>query len=333
MAAEGDDRDRGPPLLAARRRRLRRHRAGRLAGPHRRQGRPGRLDDHAAARPQPLHRPGADVHAQDQGGVPGDQAREQVAEAEDPQRVPQHRLLRQSRLRRRGRGPDLLLEAREPADAAPGGAARRAAAGAVGLRPVPQSAGGARPARRGAARDARQPRHHARAVPAGDPLELARSQAGAHLHAHQAAVLLLVRDRRARAAVRREHRARGRAEGLHDDRPAAAAAREQGDPRHAPVQDRSGRGDRLGRARHRRDPRDDGGRSEHRQPVQPRRAVGAPGGLDVQDVRARLGDREGRRPRLHLLHVGAVHVLDRARGASRRGRCTPTGTTTPARSR
>ena len=50
-------------------------------------------------------------------------------------------------------------------------------------------------------------------------------------------------------AVRREHRARGRAEGLHDDRPAPAAAREQGDPRRPPVQDRSRGGDRLGRAR------------------------------------------------------------------------------------
>ena len=74
----------------------------------------GRLDDHAAARPQPLHRPGEDVHAQDQGSVPRDQAREQVAEAEDPQRVPQHRLLRQPRVRRRGRLPDVLLQAREP---------------------------------------------------------------------------------------------------------------------------------------------------------------------------------------------------------------------------
>ena len=131
------------------------------------QGRRGRLDDHAAARPQSLHRPGEDVHAEDQGGVPRDQAREQVAEGEDPQRVSQHRLLRQPRVRRRGRVADVLLQAREPAHAARVGAARRAAAGAVGLRPVPQPAGGARPSRRGAARAARQPRHHARPVPTG----------------------------------------------------------------------------------------------------------------------------------------------------------------------
>ena len=38
---------------------------------------------------------------------------QQVAEAEDPQRLPEHRLLRQPRLRRRGGGADVLLEARE----------------------------------------------------------------------------------------------------------------------------------------------------------------------------------------------------------------------------
>ena len=36
----------------------------------------------------------------------------EVAEVEDPRRVPEHRLLRQPRLRRRGRGADVLLEAR-----------------------------------------------------------------------------------------------------------------------------------------------------------------------------------------------------------------------------
>ena len=84
--------------------------------------------------------------------------------------------------------------------------------------------------------------HHAAQYRTRDPLERrSGSEAGPHLHAHQAAVLLLVRDRRARAAVRREHGARGRAQGLHDDRPAAAAERDQGDPRHPPVPDRPGR--------------------------------------------------------------------------------------------
>ena len=86
------------------------------------------------------------------------------------------------------------------ADAAAVGAARRTAAGAVGLRPVPQSAGGARPPRRGAARDAHERRaSRSRQYDQRGQVEHARAEARPHLHAHQAAVLLLVRDRRARA--------------------------------------------------------------------------------------------------------------------------------------
>ena len=83
----------------------------------------------------------------------------------------------------------------------------------------------------------------------------------------------------------------------------------------------------------RRDP------GEQAQRVQPHVAVGPAGGLDVQDVRARFGDREGDRSRLDLLHLGALHVHDRAPGAwtttrpASPGRCTPTATPTPARSR
>ena len=74
VAAEGDGRRRGPALLPARRRRLRGHRARALEGRQRRQGRRGRLDDRAAARAQPLHRPRAHARAQAQGGLPRDQA-------------------------------------------------------------------------------------------------------------------------------------------------------------------------------------------------------------------------------------------------------------------
>ena len=56
-------------------------------------------------------------------------------------------------------------------------------------------------------------------------------------------------------------------------------------------------------------------------------------GLDVQDVRARLGDRAGHRSRLDLLHVGAVHVHRRAVVPRRRGRCTRTATLLRAPSR
>ena len=259
VAAEGDGGGRGSPLLPARRGRLRRDHARALARHQRRQGRAGRLDDHPAARAEPLRRQGAHLHAQAQGGLPRDQAERPLVEGQDPPGVPQHRLLRQPRLRRRGGGGDVLLQAREPAEPPPGGAARGPAAGAVGLRPAAQPGRGDRPAERGAAHDARNRRDHRARVPLGDTLDHCHAQAGQHLHADPGAVLLLVRDRRARARLRREHRSRRRAARLHDDRAAAPARGEQGDPRHPLPARRPGRGDRLGRARHRRDPRDDRG--------------------------------------------------------------------------
>ena len=101
---QGDGRDRGPPLLRARRRRLRGHRARGLEGPQRRPRRPGRLDDHAAARPQPLHLEGADAEAEAEGGLPRDPALARALEGLDPRPVHEPGLLRQPRLRDRGRG-------------------------------------------------------------------------------------------------------------------------------------------------------------------------------------------------------------------------------------
>ena len=228
MAVQGDGRDRGQALLRARRDRLSRHRACRLDGRDGRQGRRGRLDHHAAARPEPLHRPGAHVQPQGERGLPGDQARAPVVEGEDPERLSEHRLLRQSRVRRRGRGADVLLRARQGSDAVAVGAPRRAAAGAVDLRPVARPASRAAATGRGAAGDAPRQRDHAGGVPPGDPVALAGPEARQRLHAHLAAVLLLVRDRSARAALRREHGPRGRPAGLHDDRPASCSSSQSG---------------------------------------------------------------------------------------------------------
>ena len=156
---------------------------------------------------------------------------------------------------------------------------------------------------------------HARPVPLGGQ-PAAALEPGRDLHEDPAALLLLVRDRRARERLRREHRARGRAPGLHDDRAALQAAANRAIRDTLEPARRPGGGDRLGPARNRRDPGDDRGHPWPREePVQPRRPVGAPGGLDLQAVRARRGDREGDRPGLDLLHLGAVHVHDRARGA------------------
>ena len=130
-------------------------------------GRPGRLDDHAAARPQPLHLERAHAAAEAEGGVPRDQAQRRLVEAADPRDVPQPGLLRQSRLRDRGGGADLLLEAGAGAQPPRGGAARRADAGAVRVRPVRRDREGARAPQRGPRRDARPGRDHAEAVRAG----------------------------------------------------------------------------------------------------------------------------------------------------------------------
>ena len=77
------------------------------AGRDRRRG----LDDHAAARPQPLHLAGAHGAAEAQGGVPRDEARRRLDEASDPHDVPEPGLLREPGVRHRGGGTDVLLEA------------------------------------------------------------------------------------------------------------------------------------------------------------------------------------------------------------------------------
>ena len=72
------------------------------------------------------------------------------------------RLLRQSRLRDRGRLADVLLQAGEGAQPARVGAARRPAAGALRVRSVQAAEESARAARRGAAGAAQHGRDHAR---------------------------------------------------------------------------------------------------------------------------------------------------------------------------
>ena len=97
----GDRRDRGQALLRAPRRRRPRHRPRALVRPHRRPGR-GRLDDHAAVRQEHDQRQRPDAAAQAQGGDARVADRAEVVEGPDPDRVPEHDLLRERRLRRRG---------------------------------------------------------------------------------------------------------------------------------------------------------------------------------------------------------------------------------------
>ena len=316
--------------------------------PPRRRGRPGRLDDHAAARAQPLHLEGADVQAQGQGGLPRDQAEPPLVEGQDPRRVRQPGLLRQPRLRDRGRGADVLLEARARALARTGGDAGRPPAGAVELRPAAPALERDRAARRGVARDAQLRVHHARPVQGGDRGPGPAPQAGQALHAHQGAVLLQLRARPADRRVRVEHGPLGRAARLHDDQPASPGGGREGDPRHALPAERPGGRSRLDQPRERRDPGDDGGDARpDRQPVQPRRAGEAAARLDVQDLRPHGRDRAGDEPEHDLLHLravplpaGSVHARlgrlrrtttrTRARSPSRARRCAPTTRSTPS---
>ena len=132
LAQQGDGCDRGPPLLRARRNRRGGHRARALAG---RQGGPrrrGRVDDQPAARPEPLHLERADGRAEDHGSVPRGEARRGLVEGQDPRDLSQLGLLRESRLRRRGRSQDVLLEAGALADPA---RRRRCSPGSTRRRP------------------------------------------------------------------------------------------------------------------------------------------------------------------------------------------------------
>ena len=189
---QGDDRDRGSPLLRARRRRRRGNRACSGREPPRRRDRRGRVDDHAAARAEPLHLAGADRSAQGEGGVPRDEARPRADEAVDPDLLPEPELLRQSRVRHRGGRADLLLEAGQGPHAVRVGAARGPAAGAVDLRPVHGSRARARATAGGAAGDAGHGRHHAAHLPQGRG-RAARASTRPALRRDPRAVLLRLR--------------------------------------------------------------------------------------------------------------------------------------------
>ena len=118
----------------------------------------GRLDDHPAAGPQPLHpQPEADPRTQDHRGEAGDRVRPAPLKAGNPWPVSQRRLLRDGRRRHRGRRrrrlEDLLLQAGLEAEPGAGGAAGRAAAGPLRIQPDPQPGPGSPTAQRGAGED------------------------------------------------------------------------------------------------------------------------------------------------------------------------------------
>ena len=176
---------------------------------------------------------------------------------QDPGELPQPGLLRQPRVRDRGSGADVLLEAGADAESPRVGAARRADAGAVGVRPVRRADEGTLAPQCGSRRDAGSGRDHGEAVPLGAGVERPSPQARPPLQGDQRAVLLRVRPRSADPNLRHGDRALGRAERLHDDPPALAACRTGRDPRDAHRAGRPGGGGDLDRSRERRHPRDD----------------------------------------------------------------------------
>ena len=102
-------RDRGPALLRAFRHRSvgPRARADRQCARRRRGA--GRLDDHAAARQEPVPEQRAHHRAQGEGGVPRDLARDAAHQERDPQALSRPRLYGRRRVRR-GRGRAVLLQ-------------------------------------------------------------------------------------------------------------------------------------------------------------------------------------------------------------------------------
>ena len=130
-------RDRGRALLQAQGRRLRGRRPRRGQEPHvSQQDRAGRLDDHDAARPQPLHRRASATY---QRKIREAKLAEELEDEHSKDwildkylnTVPVRHGRRPDRDRRPGRRARLLQQARRGAHAARGRAARRPAAGAV----------------------------------------------------------------------------------------------------------------------------------------------------------------------------------------------------------
>ena len=292
MAAEGDGSDRGSPVLAARRPRLRRHRARGTRRSRERTHRAGRVDADAAARTESLHRQAvANARPEAEGGLPCDAARRQTVETVDPCPLPQHRLLREPGLRCRCRGANVLLEACVAAECRASGDDRRFAAGANILRPVARPGRRAHPPQRSARRDAEQPRPRAGRVALREKAA-ARAAPGNALQNNPRAVLLRLRRPAARLPVRPAARRERRPARPHNDRPEAAESRAAHD-RPAPTeQERPGERARRDRPAQRQSARDGRLRPKRRaDPVQPRLTRPSASRKRLQAVHARSDTR------------------------------------------
>ena len=191
----GDRRDRGPPVLRAPRRRHPRDPPRGLAGRPQQQGRPGRLDDHAAVRQEHLREEQPHDQPEAEGGRARLAARAGLAEGQDPDRLPEHDLLRERRLRDRASLTCVFRSRRVLADAGRGGAPRRHPVGPEPLQPGHQPEDDAPPAARGAPGDARPARHHLQRVSPREPYAAPEARRRpSPRHARAGAVLRRLRE-------------------------------------------------------------------------------------------------------------------------------------------
>ena len=244
--------------------------------------------------------------------------------------VPYGTVARPHRARRRGRRAGLLREARQGPDAGRVGAARRPAAGAVAVQPVPEPAR----ARSSAATRCSQAMadngyiSQARAEKAmekglGPQARHDATRASREPYFFDYVEQLLIESYGAGRLPP------GRPEDPHDDRPEDAGAGPPGDRVAALPEERPELGDRLDRPGERLHQGDGVERHLQRPHVQPRRAGPPPAGLGVQDDGARDGDPRGRRPAPHDLRRRSRSTCrSRATGP---GRSRPTTTPTAAR--
>ena len=236
------DRHRGPPLLRARGHRLPRLRPSLAQDPHR--GHAGSVDADAAVREARPRRGGRrhqrqggrpqghrdDDRAQDRRGALRDGAGGPAHQGGDPRAVPEHRLLRRRRVRRRGRRPALLRHDRREAHAAAGGHVGRHRAEPRLAQPRQAPRARHRPPRRRAESDGQVGHDHRGRGGRGQAGGLRPREGAAHeerLHRLEVPVPLRLRAPHAAPAAQHgrhrrgagEHAQAGRPDHPDDDRP------------------------------------------------------------------------------------------------------------------
>ena len=228
---ERHGRDRGQELLRPRGDRPGRDRPRRLEGPAgRRQAGPGRLDDHPAAGPQPLH-PATPKRRSKRKLIEAHLAEEvedSPLQGLDPHRLPEHGAVRDGRRgdrgRRRGGGADLLRQAGRELTLTEAALIAGLPQAPSEYNPFldPEAALKRRNEVLGVMRE--QGYIDAGRIPRGGP-QRPRAEPGPQVPGHPRPLPLRPRPAGADRQVRDQHRPQRRAEGLHDDRPEPAGTR------------------------------------------------------------------------------------------------------------